>query len=389
MCVAQSGEIVVYNIVEAGDHSGGGCVSVSFDQRLSSIAEALQSAALGLSSWDAGLKVLADATGAKSGELLGLGSTPFHIITEISDEEMASFIAANGHDPAVNSRVRSGMRAPVLRLLDEAAFDTEGDCRRSLAYGDVIQRLDIPYAHLTILHRSSDLTLGLCLLRTQKAGDMPAEEKALLRASAHHVVGAMRFHMAAELRAMELTAAGFEKAEQAVFVLDRSGRLRAMSEPAQRLLQEGSLRVKDGRLSTADSTTSLGLAIHQALHVKTIADAPPRPILGRHPCGTAYLIEILPLPSREGFDFEAGALLLARPPRVIERRAAAVAAEVFGLTPAEASVAGLLASGITAGQIAARQGVAIGTVRTHVRRLFEKTGSKNQTALVAEIVSRL
>jgi len=148
------------------------------------VAEALQCAALGLSGWDRALGVLAHATGAKSGELVGLGRTPFQVITEISDEEMADFTAANGHDPAVSSRVRAGMRAPLLQLLDEADFDTVGDTRRSLAYGDVISRLDIPFAQIVILHRSPEVTLGLSILRTARSGGMPGEEKRLLAAAA-------------------------------------------------------------------------------------------------------------------------------------------------------------------------------------------------------------
>jgi len=62
---------------------------------------------------------------------------------------------------------------------------------------------------------------------------------------------------------------------------------------------------------------------------------------------------------------------------------------VFGLTRAEAAVAGLLTTGLSASEIAHRQGVSVGTIRTHIRRLFEKTGSRNQLALIAAVTSRL
>ncbi|NJC39796.1 DNA-binding CsgD family transcriptional regulator [Brevundimonas alba] len=363
---------------------------VSFDDRVFAVTEALQGAALGLCEWSDAMKALADATGSKAGELIGLGRTSFQVITEISAEEMQGFTAANGHDPAVSSRVRVGMRAPVLQLLDESHFDREGDFRRSPAYRDVVERLDIPFAQITILQRSPEVTLGLSMLRTARAGDMPADQKMLLQSAARHVAGAVRVSMAAEGRAMDLTAVGFEQAEQAVFILDRAGRLRAMSAPAERLITVGDLRLKDGRLSVRDVTVNaLGAAIDRARAVRNIADSPAGTVLAQDACGIAYPLEVLPLPSRNGFDFEAGVLVVARPPRAVEHRAAAVAASLFGLTRAEAAVAGLLAAGITATEIAAKQGVAVGTVRTHIRRIFEKSACRNQMALVAAIVSRM
>ncbi|MES2833225.1 MAG: helix-turn-helix transcriptional regulator [Pseudomonadota bacterium] len=340
--------------------------------------------------WDAALGTLAAATGSKSGELIGLGKAPFQIITEISAEEMVGFTAARGHDPLVSSRVRVGMRAPTLALLDEADFDTDGDCRRNPDYGDTIRKLDIPFAQLAIIQRSPEVTLGLTMLRTARAGAMPADHKRLMEAAAPHVAAAVRLHMAAEGRAIELTAAGFEQTDQAALVLDRAGRLRAWSAGADALLRAGDLRLKAGMLSGRDSSdNSLSRAIDAARRVRSVADAPPGTALTRNSDGLVYPLEIMPLPSRHGFDFEAGVVVLARPPRQVEQRAAHIAGMVFGLTRAEAAVAGLLTTGLSASEIAHRQGVGVGTIRTHIRRLFEKTGSRNQLALIAAVTSRL
>lgn len=358
-------------------------------QRLADVSEALRAAAVGELGWDAALGSLAAATGAKAGELIGLGGTPFQMITEISPEQMGDFIAANGHDPLINSRVRIGMRAPPLKLLDEADFDTEGDGRRHRSYGEVIRQLDIPFAQLTILQRTPEVTLGLTLLRTARAGAMPEDQKRLLQAAGPHVLSAVRLHMATEARAMNLTAAGFEQADHAAFVLDRAGRLRAWTASADRILREGDLRLKDGRLSVRDATDPrLAIAIECARRVKDLSDRSPQAAVTCDADGLAYPLEVMALPSRHGFDFEAGVVIFARPPREIAPRAARVAALVYGLTRTEAVVAGHLVEGRSAAEIARRQGVRIGTVRTHIRRLFEKTGARNQIGLVATI-SRL
>lgn len=363
---------------------------LSISQRLAEVSDALQAAAVGHLGWDAALQSLAAATGSKAGELIGLGTAPFQIITEISPEQMGDFIAANGHDPLVSSRVRVGMRAPTMRLLDEADFDTEADGVRHRAYGEVIRRLDIPFAQLTILQRTPEVTLGMTLLRSARAGAMPEEQKRLLQAAAPHVVSAVRLHMAAERRAIDLTVAGFQQADHAAFVLDRAGRLKAWTASADRLLREGDLRLKEGRLSTRDiANHGLAQAIERARRVRDLSDLPPQTVLGSDASGMAYPLEVMPLPSRHGFDFEAGVIVLARPPREIELRAARIAGILFGLTRAEAVVAGLLTAGLSAADIAHRQGVGVGTVRTHIRRLFEKTGARNQIGLTAAISRRL
>lgn len=363
---------------------------ISISQRLAEVSDALQAAAVGHLGWDVALGALAGATGSKAGELIGLGNAPFQIITEISPEQMDCFIAANGHDPLINSRVRIGMRAPTMKLLDEADFDTAGDRRRHRDYGEVIRSLDIPFAQLTILQRTPEVTLGLTLLRTERAGAMPEPQKRLLQAAAPHVVSAVRLHMAAEGRAMDLTAAGFQQTHHAAFVLDRAGRLRAWSALADRLLQAGDLRLKDGRLWGRDAADlQLARAIERARRVRDVSDIAPQAVLTTDANGLAYPLEVMPLPSRHGFDFEAGVIVLASPPRAIDARVTQVAASIFGLTRAEAAVAGLLIAGLAAAEIAHRQGVGIGTIRTHIRRLFDKTGTRNQVGLIAALSRHL
>ena len=54
----------------------------------------------------------------------------------------------------------------------------------------------------------------------------------------------------------------------------------------------------------------------------------------------------------------------------------------YGLTPAEARVALLLASGVSGQQMPELLGVTYDTVKTHLRRCFEKTGVHSQAQLM-------
>jgi DNA-binding CsgD family transcriptional regulator len=64
-----------------------------------------------------------------------------------------------------------------------------------------------------------------------------------------------------------------------------------------------------------------------------------------------------------------------------------VVAATFGLTPAEARVGVELTRGLSPEEIAQTHGVAISTVRSQLRSLFQKTRTTRQTELVSTIAS--
>ena len=72
-------------------------------------------------------------------------------------------------------------------------------------------------------------------------------------------------------------------------------------------------------------------------------------------------------------------LILARSPATSER--AGRAARCFGLTPAENRLLDCLVEGLELKDAACRLGVARTTARTHLQRIFDKTGVRRQTDL--------
>jgi DNA-binding CsgD family transcriptional regulator len=63
------------------------------------------------------------------------------------------------------------------------------------------------------------------------------------------------------------------------------------------------------------------------------------------------------------------------------------AAQVFGLSPVQSRVALAVSDGKSLVEVAADFGISLNTARTHLRRIFEKTGVSNQPALVAALLS--
>ena len=86
--------------------------------------------------------------------------------------------------------------------------------------------------------------------------------------------------------------------------------------------------------------------------------------------------------ARDIFTLSSGVLLLT-PLTLPDAPPVDLVQSLFDLTPAEARVARGLTAGQSAGQIAEASGVALSTVRTHVRGVLEKTGCKRQVEVVA------
>lgn len=60
---------------------------------------------------------------------------------------------------------------------------------------------------------------------------------------------------------------------------------------------------------------------------------------------------------------------------------------LYDLTPAEAQIAAQVAIGLNPATIARRNAVAIGTVRTHLKSIFSKTGLRSQTELAVHLAA--
>lgn len=102
--------------------------------------------------------------------------------------------------------------------------------------------------------------------------------------------------------------------------------------------------------------------------------------------GEALALHVLPL-SEAGPLAEATAAIFVAPAQAPPPAPMAAVAALFDLTLAEARVLELIDAGRTNAGIAAALGVAVSTVRSHLLRLFDKTGANRQAKLVGLLAS--
>ncbi|MCS6622548.1 helix-turn-helix transcriptional regulator [Roseibacterium beibuensis] len=351
-------------------------------------AELFQAAGLGQASWKAALDGLAAVTGSTGAQLIGLGSeatVPLNVMTGVPVETGEAFVAVGGGDPAINSRVRVGLQAAELEVLDETAFTTAADMRLNPEYAEWIRTWDMHHTCLTNLVKEPDRHAGLALLRSERQGNVDDEQRRVFATLARHARAAVRTQLALEAQGTQLLAGAMEAVRATAFFCDAAGRVRGMTASAEALLSAGDvLRLRNGVLTTACEADRRGL---EAALAEAVAGGAPVFAAAARRLNTddRVFIEAAPLPASSAPGFGPRALLIVHGRGVDEARVAVAAGSLYGLSASESAIAAQLAAGRSPAAIAHERRVSLGTVRSQVRRIYQKVGVASQLELAARL----
>lgn len=173
--------------------------------------------------------------------------------------------------------------------------------------------------------------------------------------------------------------------EIAVFVVDAQLHLLHANAAATELLErDTALRLHGDQLlqDAVCGDKSLAQLVAAALDIQHEHHAPQALSLQRSH-RQPLLLTVLPvLPSLELPTLPACAIVLASDPQT-HRLPRELLMQLFDLTPAEAGVAQALAHGEALEDIACALDISMHTVKTHLQKLFRKTGTRRQGELVA------
>lgn len=178
-----------------------------------------------------------------------------------------------------------------------------------------------------------------------------------------------------------------------IVIVDSEARVVEANPAAEEALARNSGMAVWNRVLGAGRTTT---ALHAAIRIACGRNGPPRGAtvaVKRGPGRRSLAVYVLPLAD------PAGRLIAAlRPARaavlIVDPERPAIGpldsfATVYQLTDAEWQVLQHLAGGASPGEIARTLGVGVATVRTHLHRLFDKTGTRRQAELVALLLGSL
>jgi DNA-binding CsgD family transcriptional regulator len=176
-----------------------------------------------------------------------------------------------------------------------------------------------------------------------------------------------------------------------VVVMDADARVRIANERARRIFADGgALQLAGGRVVAVRRSDAAALS-------RLLEGACPYQIVGElHARGAFRLARdaghdgmVVMVADRHG---SAAGIASEFVLFIHDRRAPVAVCEptlraVHGLTRTEARIAACLVRGVSVTAIAAEVGVSANTVRTHLKRVFGKTGAVNQSALVRIVLS--
>jgi DNA-binding CsgD family transcriptional regulator len=266
-----------------------------------------------------------------------------------------------------------------------------GELRETELYREWAQPQGIVDFISAVLDRTTISSAIFGVFRHERNGLVDDRARRQMRLIAPHIRRAVLIGRMFEFKAGEVATFvdALDGLSTGMYLVDAEGRLIHANAAGRALLAAGDiLRSAGGRLVASDTRVqrtlrdvfaAAGLG-DAAVGIKGIAVS----LIGKD--DERYVAHALPLTSgarrRAGIDRAAAAALFVRRAALVASSASQVIGETFKLTPTELRV--LLAITEVGGipQVATAFGVADTTVRTHVNRLFEKTGATRQADLV-------
>ncbi len=365
------------------------------DEDVLRLISRIYEAALDSALWPRVLVELTDAVGG-SQAMMGIHDVANRstavIAPGMSAEDLASYRDHWARDDILWHRTNS---APVGRILEAERFAPREEFVRTPIYNEWHRPLGIGVAGLGVNLFVEDGVPAVCGIKRPAHRDaFSCEETAVFAAVAPHLVRAAEIQRRLQELEQARAAAGAvaEEERSRIVVVDASGRVLEMDAAARRFLaSQGSLFVENGRLQASDSAAS-------AILERLVKRCGSRNLAARGGGSVAVPrgrnraplhLDVAPIARsdrRGGVEW----LRVAGPSAVIAISDPAGAPAVskqrliarFALTPAEADLAIEIARGDGRQAAARRLGISVGTVRTHLMRVFEKTGVRRQAELV-------
>jgi len=295
----------------------------------------------------------------------------------------------------IRAQVLMGLPADEVHLLHH--YMPQDGFVRSSYYNEFFRRITDGYwsaATWITLDRGIGIGLGIGIHRSRRADPEDGAQVEILSFLSPHLRRAGRLHMKlndVRTRVTQLSDA-LDHMRQPAILADCDGRVVIANEAAGRLFDPAHVLGVDpsGKLVTcsAKATRQLWDAIEAAARPADQADARQASdiIVNSDDQKPRISLSVLPLQRRETisrFSLEGGSIMILAKEFVPAAVSVETLRNAFSLSPAEARLVSLLASGATLRQASEIIGVSYSTVMSQIKSCFQKTGTHRQAELVA------
>jgi DNA-binding CsgD family transcriptional regulator/PAS domain-containing protein len=296
-----------------------------------------------------------------------------------------------------NIWLRSG--APLLtagRVRTSHMMCSRRTLLRSEWYADYCRRLGISQGIGATIERNVSFTSNIAIFAGDDRVPFAADDISRVQLLMPHLQRALRIHhqlAESDLRRNELTTA-LENLSAGVLLVTADAKVLFMNRAARQICEaRDAVYVDTTGLRACRSTDTATLRAFVGTAAQTSAGEGIRPggmINIARPSGHPAL-EVMVSPVSTGatwcFTQRAAAAVYLTDPLRIAARPEAVLARLHGFTPAEARVGALIARGRSGKQAAEELGLSYNTLKTHLKRLFAKTGTRGQRELIRVLLA--
>ena len=286
----------------------------------------------------------------------------------------------------IAERMKPGFVVTNGDVIDERAF------RRTEFYNGWARPQGLCCPTTVVLNRESDRYCPLTLVRPDRKGDVPRHHLRWLRGLVPHLVRAMEITVELDTRSLDyyFVDVAMEGSNLGLIALDEEGRIVYANSVAEaRLHRELGIKQRQGRLSgvTPYIDGQLKQAVSLAYASKTFGRDICIEAKGRLP----LVVKVIPMVSEHGFGKviprrPAVLLIFRDAPLDIDSRLRHIG-EVYCLTPAECRVLAAVIDGTDMKSVASKLCISMATLKTHLNRIFSKTRTYRQKALIRLVLS--
>lgn len=287
---------------------------------------------------------------------------------------------------------------PVGLMTRSSAIQTDRDFGRSLYYNEVIRPIGNFYAAVGLLEQTPAHRSLFALGRAHGVENFADDDVAALQLILPHLRRALDLRRQAGWADQHAAAIEtvLDRIDLGVILVDAGGRPLYFNRRAEALVARADgLSVGRAGITAAlaEETRRLQRAIAAAVAAglpaggidaaRRAATAGTRIRVSRPSGGRPLLLTVIPIPrSRAYAGVAAGAAIFITDPDAAAPLAPALLRQMFGLTAAEAALAVEIGRGEGLDPAAERLSIARTTARTHLARIFDKTGTSRQAELV-------
>jgi DNA-binding CsgD family transcriptional regulator len=268
--------------------------------------------------------------------------------------------------------------------------------RESEIYKQFLKPVDVLHALGADIRTDDGVECRFRVSRSHAEADFSESDKSFCTALLPHLKRAVRIHSQLDLIESErkLLAGTVDRMLVATIILDETGAIMKANDVAREMIRAADgIREFNGAIQAVSGAENRELQrlIKQALNGNT-ARAPAiieamsitRPS-GRGKLGV--LIRSNPLSEWSEGQRRPSVAVFIRDPERRSEASVEMVRRLFDLTTTEASLAILIANGLTLDDAAEQMGIRKNTARAHLRSIFSKIGISRQTTLVRTLLS--